>query len=165
MANWLRLRTEQDTINIIGIITNPPKASQKISRTHPRYYHLTFYLNNMTKSTDYMNGILNEKIKPFKTMLQENGRLSWDSSIILKKINLFLLTGQRLYCQGNRGLSGRLITVMFRIIKIILFLLSVLEQGLLNQPRQNFQMGAGIILGTSFFICKRRPGKSAYLQK
>src|SRR5450631_847506 len=25
------LRTEQDTINIIGVITNPPKASQKIS--------------------------------------------------------------------------------------------------------------------------------------
>src|SRR6185312_13834391 len=33
------LRTEQDTINIIGIITNPPKAVEKISLRNPRYYH------------------------------------------------------------------------------------------------------------------------------
>ncbi len=43
------LRTEQDTINIIGIIANPPKPFQKISLTHPRYYHLTFYLNNINE--------------------------------------------------------------------------------------------------------------------
>ena len=36
------LRTEQDTINIIGIIVNPPKALQKISLTNPRYYHSPF---------------------------------------------------------------------------------------------------------------------------
>jgi hypothetical protein len=56
------LRTEQDTINMIGIVINPPKASQKISLTHPRYYHFTFYLNNMSEITDYMNGTLTEKI-------------------------------------------------------------------------------------------------------
>jgi hypothetical protein len=56
------LRTEQDTLNIIGIIPNPPKAEQKISLTHPRYYHLTFYLNNMNELAAYMHGILAEKI-------------------------------------------------------------------------------------------------------
>ena len=56
------LKTGQDTINIIGIITNPPKPVQKISLDHPRYYHLTFYLNNMSEITDYMNGTLTQKI-------------------------------------------------------------------------------------------------------
>ena len=57
------LKTGQDTINIIGIITNPPKPVQKISLDHPRYYHLTFYLNNMSEITDYMNGTLTQKIE------------------------------------------------------------------------------------------------------
>jgi hypothetical protein len=56
------LRTEQDTINIIGIITNPAKASQKISLSHPRYYHLTFSLNNINELAGYMHGTLAEKI-------------------------------------------------------------------------------------------------------
>ena len=57
------LRTEQDTVNIIGVITNPPKHKDDISRTSPRYYHLTFYLNNIGELANYMNGTLNEKIK------------------------------------------------------------------------------------------------------
>jgi hypothetical protein len=56
------LRTEQDTINIIGIITNPAKPIQKISLTNPRYYHVSFYLNDMNELRTYMNGILKEKI-------------------------------------------------------------------------------------------------------
>ncbi len=56
------LRTEQDTINIIGIITNPPKPDQKISLRNARYYHLTFFLNNMNELSSYMNGALKEKI-------------------------------------------------------------------------------------------------------
>lgn len=67
------LRTEQDTINIIGIITNPPKAEQKISLTHPRYYHLTFYLNNINELAGYMHGILAEKI----TTIQNNINTKW----------------------------------------------------------------------------------------
>ena len=57
------LRTEQDTIHIIGILINPPKPLQKISLTNPRYYHFTFYLNDMNEISAYMNGTLKEKIK------------------------------------------------------------------------------------------------------
>lgn len=67
------LRTEQDTVNIIGVITNPPKASDKISRTHPRYYHLTFYLNNIGELAGYMNGSLNEKMQT----IQNNIKGKW----------------------------------------------------------------------------------------
>ena len=67
------LRTEQDTINIIGVITDPPKAKDDISKTNPRYYHLTFYLNNIEELADYMNGSLNEKIKT----IQDNISGKW----------------------------------------------------------------------------------------
>jgi len=67
------LRTEQDTINIIGVIVNPPKAIEKISLRNPRYYHFTFYLNNINEITNYMNGILAEKIRT----IQENINGKW----------------------------------------------------------------------------------------
>lgn len=60
------LRVEQDTLNIIGVITDPPKAEDDISRNNPRYYHLTFYLNSIEELPGYMNGSLSEKIKTIR---------------------------------------------------------------------------------------------------
>src|ERR1043166_5309747 len=57
------LKINQDTINIIGVIPNPPKAQQKISLTNPRYYHLVFYLNDFNELAGYMNGTLTQKIE------------------------------------------------------------------------------------------------------
>jgi hypothetical protein len=56
------LKINQDTINIIGVIPNPPKPQQKISLHNPRYYHLVFYLNNFDELAGYMNGTLTQKI-------------------------------------------------------------------------------------------------------
>ena len=67
------LKINQDTINIIGVITNPPKAQQKISLTNPRYYHLLFYLNNFDELAGYMNGALTDKI----ATIQENVNGKW----------------------------------------------------------------------------------------
>lgn len=67
------LKINQDTINIIGIITNPPKPSQKISLTHPRYYHLKFYLNNIGELAGYMNGTLTDKM----ATIQNNVNTKW----------------------------------------------------------------------------------------
>lgn len=67
------LKIAQDTINIIGVIPHPLKAAQKISLTHPRYYHLEFYLNNFGELANYMHGILAAKIQ---TIL-ENGKQKW----------------------------------------------------------------------------------------
>jgi len=66
------LKISQDTINIIGVIPNPPKAQQKISLTNPRYYHLLFYLNNFDELAGYMNGTLTEKIATIQNKV--NGR-------------------------------------------------------------------------------------------
>ena len=66
------LKINQDTINIIGVVTNPPKAQQKISLTNPRFYHLLFYLNNFDELAGYMNGTLTDKIATIQNNI--NGR-------------------------------------------------------------------------------------------
>lgn len=68
------LKTEQDTVSIVGVITNPPKPLDKISRIHLRYYHLTFYLNNISELAGYMNGSLNEKMQ---TLRDNNAKGKW----------------------------------------------------------------------------------------
>ena len=65
------LKVTQDTINIIGVIANPPKPQQKISLTHPRYFHLLFYLNNLEELTEYLDGTLNEKITTIKNNVND----------------------------------------------------------------------------------------------
>jgi len=67
------LRTAQDTIHIIGVIVNPPKAEQKISLTHPRYYHLTFFLNDISELKSYTGGILTQKV----AIIQNNVQDKW----------------------------------------------------------------------------------------
>ncbi len=86
------LRTEQDTINIIGIIVNPPKAQQKISLTHPRYYHLTFYLNDVHEINEYATGFLNEKI----TIIQQHINDKWP----------LILGGSSHYLAAHRDIWG-----------------------------------------------------------
>jgi len=66
------LRTTQDTINIIGILVNPPKPVDKTNPKHPRYYYLSFYLNDWTEINNYMNGELNTKIQSLQTNI--NGK-------------------------------------------------------------------------------------------
>jgi len=80
------LKISQDTINIIGVITNPPKAQQKVSLRNLRYYHLLFYLNNIDELAGYMNGALTEKIATIQNNV--NGKwpiLKGGSSHYLKK--------------------------------------------------------------------------------
>jgi len=68
------LKINQDTINIIGVINNPPKPEQhKVSLKNTRYYHLLFYLNNIDELAGYMNGTLNNKI----TSIQKNVNGKW----------------------------------------------------------------------------------------
>jgi hypothetical protein len=67
------LRTAQDTINIIGIIPDPAKPMDKTNPKRPRYYSLSFYLNDWNEIKNYMNGELNTKMKT----LQRNINGKW----------------------------------------------------------------------------------------
>jgi hypothetical protein len=88
------LRTEQDTINLLGIVLNAPKPTTKISLKNPRYYHFVFYLNNTDELGDYMHGMLAEKIETIRTDVKDKwhvlyGTGSWylkkDSTITAEK--------------------------------------------------------------------------------
>lgn len=65
------LRTVQDTIDIIGIIPNPPKPSDMTDPKRPRYYNVVFYLNDWNEIKNYMNGELNAKIKNLQTNINQ----------------------------------------------------------------------------------------------
>lgn len=93
------LRTEQDTINIIGIIANPPKPVQKISLTNPRYYHFTFYLNNINELTAYMNGILAEKIK----IIQKDVNDKWP--LVLGTASYYLKDNRSITADKPKGFT------------------------------------------------------------
>jgi hypothetical protein len=86
------LRTEQDTIHIIGVIVNPPKPQERISRSNPRYYHFTFYLNDMNELTGYMNGGLKQKI----AVIQNNVNGRWP----------LILGGGDHYLKADRTISA-----------------------------------------------------------
>src|SRR5690606_18978015 len=86
------LRTEQDTIHIIGIIPDALKAQEKISLTLSRYYHLTFYLNDISEMAGYMGGALNDKINT----IRDNIDTKWP---------LILGTGSR-YLKADRTISA-----------------------------------------------------------
>ena len=93
------LKINQDTINIIGIITDPPKPSQKISRTHQRYYHLLFYLNNINELADYMRGILAEKI----ATIQNNVNTKWP--LILGSSSHYLAKDKTISADKPKGFT------------------------------------------------------------
>jgi hypothetical protein len=60
------LKIEQDTINIIGVVNNPPKPQEHyISRYDARYYRLIFYLNNLDDLGAIDDGLLNKKIPSY----------------------------------------------------------------------------------------------------
>jgi hypothetical protein len=104
------LKINQDTINIIGVIPNPPEPQEKISRNSPRYYHLIFYLNNFDELAAYMNGTLTAKITTIRNNV--NGRwpilkgggshyLQKDKSIVGDKRKGFTASGPKDFLVGQ----------------------------------------------------------------
>lgn len=93
------LRTEQDTVSIIGVIANPPKAEQKISLTNPRYYHFTFLLNNFSELSSYMNGALKEKI----TTIQAHVNDKWP--LILGGSDHSMQADKNIYAERPKGFT------------------------------------------------------------
>lgn len=94
------LRTAQDTLHMIGVITNPLPAQEKISKHHPRYYHLTFYLNNINELGAYMDGRLNTKINTIQQHV--NGR--WP--LVLGSGSHFMKTDRSIVADRPRGFTA-----------------------------------------------------------
>jgi hypothetical protein len=93
------LKISQDTINIIGIIANPPKPEDHINLNKPRYYHLTFYLNNIGELTDYMYGVLNEKV----AAIEDNVNGKWPT--VLGTGYHYIGNHKSIYADHPKGLT------------------------------------------------------------
>jgi hypothetical protein len=94
------LRTEQDTIHIIGILVNPPPPREKISLTHPRYYHFTFFLNSISELNHYMGGTLSAKIATIQQHV--NGR--WPT--VLGSGNHYMKADKNIVSNAPKGYTG-----------------------------------------------------------
>jgi len=140
------LRTEQDTIHIIGILANPPKPRDKISLTNPRYYHFTFYLNDMNELNNYMNGILKQKF----TVIQNNINGKWP--LILGGSDHYLKADKTISAGAPRGFtlsgSGDFLLLNF----------SVNIQNYKNYFVPSFSMGTKFILTNRDRTFKWEPG-------
>ncbi len=156
------LRVEQDTINIIGIITNPPKPSQKISVSKPRYYHLTFYLNKISEIEDYMHGTLSEKINT----IQNNVATKWPlilgtASHYLKKDSTISADRPKGFLPGETGdyLEG-LVTVNVQNYKnYFVPSFSVGTRLTLSNRDRTFKWEPGVFWEPHFLFAKDAGGK------
>ncbi len=156
------LKINQDTINIIGVISNPPKPKQKISLQNPRYYHLVFYLNNFNELADYMNGTLIQKISTIQNKV--NGRwpilkgggshyLKPDKSIVADKPKGFTPsgTGDFLAAQATVNIQN------YKAYFVPSFSLG-LQLTLTNRER-TFKWEPGLYWEPHFFFSKDAQGK------
>ena len=145
-AELASLRTEQDTINIIGVISNPPKPQQKISRTHPRYYHFTFYLNDMSELKDYMNGTLRQKI----TVIQKNVNGKWP--LVLGSGNHYMKSDPSIVAGAPKGFTPN------GIGDFVVLNFSVNMQNYKNYFVPSFSMGTRLTLTNRDRNFKWEPG-------
>ena len=156
------LRTEQDTVNIIGVITDPPKAKDDISKTNPRYYHLTFYLNSIEELAGYMNGSLNEKIKT----IQDNISGKWPTVLgtgyhYIKKDKSIFADHPKGFTQAGSGdfIAGMVYVNAqnYKIFFVPSFSLGV-ELTITNRER-NFKWVPGLFWEPHFLFAKDNEGK------
>ncbi len=140
------LRTEQDTIHIIGIIITPPIPKERISRTNPRYYHFTFFLNDMNELTGYMNGILKQKI----ATIQKNVNGKWP--LILGGGDHYLKTDKTISAGAPRGFTPN------GMGDFLLLNLSVNVQNYKNYFVPSFSMGTRLTLINRDRTFKWEPG-------
>lgn len=140
------LRTEQDTINIIGVIPNPPAPFDRVNPNRPRYYHLTFYLNNIGELAEYMNGSINKKIET----LQNNIHDRWPT--VLGTGYHYLKRDSTIYADHPKGFtnagSGDFIAAM----------ITVNLQNYKNYFVPSFSVGAKLVLTNRDRTFKWEPG-------
>ncbi|MBZ5858169.1 hypothetical protein [Flavihumibacter profundi] len=99
------LKIEQDTINIIGVVNNPPKAKEHyISRYDPRFYRLIFYLNKLEDLATFDAGMLNQKIPSYLANYNGKWKNKWGKT---SGWGPFYLNGDpTIYADKRRATAG-----------------------------------------------------------
>jgi hypothetical protein len=140
------LRTEQDTIHIIGIIENPPAPKDRVSFTDKRYYHFTFYLNDAVELNTYLNGPLKEKINTIQNNINDKWPLVLGSgSHYLKKDKSITADQPKGITHGGEG-------------SYLAFLFSVNVQNYKNYFVPSFSLGSRLTIANRYRTFKWEPG-------
>jgi hypothetical protein len=147
------LRTVQDTIHLIGILPNPPKPADNTSRTNPRYYHFSFYLNDWSEIRNYLNGELNAKIKTLQTRINEKWIKTWGSHH-MKADNSITATQRRGYAAGYSFLTGYLSVNAQNYKNYFVPSFSVGLRATLTNKERSLKWVPGVLWEPHFFFAK-----------
>ncbi len=156
------LRIQQDTISIIGVINNAPKAQQKVSANRPRYYHITFYLNNMNELAMYTHGVLAEK---FQTILN-NVNSKWSN--VLGSGDHYLVKDKSITAAKPKGFTDAgtgdflAANAMVNIQNYKNYFVPSFSLGLkltLSNRNRNFKWETGLFWEPHFLFAKDTAGK------
>jgi hypothetical protein len=99
------LRTEQDTVHIIVYILNAPEPDDLVSDKNKRYYHYTFFMNDVNELQAYFNNnTLNDKLNTLRNNVNEKWTpVPGTGTVLLKKDNSITANERK----GYSGLSSR----------------------------------------------------------
>lgn len=140
------LKVAQDTINIIGVINNPPKAVDRIPKNETRYYHLVFYLNKIGELTNYMNGVLNEKI----ATIRDNIRGKWPT--VLGTGYHYIKKDSTIYGPHPKGMTDEALSDFLEIY------ISVNGENYKNYFVPSFSLGTQVVFANRGRFFKWVPG-------
>ena len=93
------LKTNQDSIFLIGIIANPPIPEERISRNNPRYFQVSFYLNHVTDISNYLDGLLSKDI----AAIQKNVNGKWP--LVLGTGSHYMEGDKRIVADKKKGFT------------------------------------------------------------
>ena len=140
------LRTEQDTIHIIGTIVNAPKTIDRVSISNQRLYHFTFYLNDINELKNYVGGALKEKMNTIQNHVNDKWPLVLGTgSHYLKTDNSITADRSKGNTAGGEG-------------DYLAFLFSVNIQNYKNYFVPSFSLGSRLTIANRYRTFKWEPG-------
>lgn len=127
------LKITQDTLRIIGITPHAPASMDKIARSKPRYYRITFYVNNLSDLMQFTDGRLKQKAETFRDHYSDKwtGRKNYGP--------FHMKQDPSISADQQRGVAGAPLDAIF-------FNFNVNLQNYKNYFVPSFSLGAGLML-------------------
>jgi hypothetical protein len=152
------LRTVQDTIHLVGILSNPPKPSDRTSLKNPRYYHLSFYLNDWSDIRNYLNGQLNAKIKTLYSNVNEKWVKVWGARQ-LQADKTITATRPKGYAAGGDFIAGYITVNAQNYKQFFVPSFSLGLRATLTNKERSFKRVPGVLWEPHFFFSKDAQGQ------
>lgn len=127
------LKLEQDTLRIVGVTPNAPAPMDKVAKSKPRYYRITFLVNNLSDLKQFTDGRLQQKSITFRTHYSDK----WN---VRKPYGPFTMKKDpTISADRSRGVAGA-------PLDAINFNFSVNLQNYKNYFVPSFSLGASLLL-------------------